>query len=45
MADSTHAVRVIRIMEIIKHPRADTLGLAHIGGYQIVVKEETNVNA
>ena len=38
MADSTHAVRVIRITEIVKHPNADTLGLVRIGGYQVVVK-------
>jgi len=38
MADSTHAVRVIRITEIVKRPNADTLGLVRIGGYQVVVK-------
>jgi hypothetical protein len=34
----SHQVPVIRIEEIVKHPNADTLGLVHIGGYQVVVK-------
>jgi tRNA-binding EMAP/Myf-like protein len=35
---SNHQVNVVRVSEIIKHPNADTLGLVHIGGYQVVVK-------
>lgn len=33
-----HQVRVVRIPDIEKHPNADTLGIVHIDGYQVVVK-------
>jgi RNA ligase (TIGR02306 family) len=35
---STHAVNVIRIPEVTKHPMADTLGMVAIGGYTCVIK-------
>ena len=35
---STHAVNVIRIPEVTKHPMADTLGMVKIGGYTCVIK-------
>jgi tRNA-binding EMAP/Myf-like protein len=35
---ANHQVNVVRIPEIKKHPNADTLGLVHFGGYQVVVK-------
>jgi tRNA-binding EMAP/Myf-like protein len=34
----SHQAPVVRIPEIQKHPNADTLGIVHIDGYQIVVK-------
>lgn len=36
--NSTHTVKVVRIPDIEKHPNADSLGLVHLGGYQVVVK-------
>lgn len=38
MGIENHAVRVIQIQELVKHPNADSLSLVHIGGYQVVVK-------
>lgn len=35
---STHAVNVIRIPVVEKHPMVDTLGMVKIGGYTCVVK-------
>jgi len=35
---STHAVNVIRIPVVEKHPMADTLGMVKIGGYTCVTK-------
>lgn len=37
-AKSNHRVNVVRIPDIQKHPNADSLGLVHFGGYQVVVK-------
>lgn len=34
----SHQARVVRIPDIQLHPNADTLGIVHIDGYQIVVK-------
>lgn len=34
----SHQARVVRITDIAKHPNADTLGIVHIDGYQVVVK-------
>lgn len=35
---SNHAIPVVRIKEILKHPNADSLGLVEIGGFQVVVR-------
>ena len=37
---SNHAIPVVRINEILKHPNADQLGLVEIGGFQVVVRLE-----
>lgn len=34
---SDHAIRVIRIGEILKHPNADKLEITMVGGFQVVV--------
>lgn len=34
---SDHAVRVVRVNEVLKHPNADRLEIIPIGGYQAVV--------
>lgn len=35
---SNHQVKVIRIVEVMPHTNADSLGIVLIGGYQVVVK-------
>ncbi len=35
---SNHRVNVVRIVDIEKHPNADSLGIVRIGGYQCIVK-------
>lgn len=34
---SDHAIRVVRIGEVIKHPNADKLEMTMVGGFQVVV--------
>lgn len=34
---SNHAIRVIRIGEILKHPNADKLEITRVGGFQVVI--------
>jgi hypothetical protein len=33
-----HQAPIVKINEVLKHPNADTLGIVHIEGYQVVVK-------
>jgi len=40
MAKSNHRVNIVRVPELEKHPNADSLSIARIGGYQVVVKTE-----
>ena len=40
MGIENHAVRVIRISELEKHPNADSLSIVRIGGYQVVVRTD-----
>jgi hypothetical protein len=35
-----HKVKVVRIDEILPHSNADTLGIVHVDGYQVVVKKD-----
>lgn len=35
---ANHRVNIVEIREVLPHPNADTLGLVHIDGYQVVVK-------
>lgn len=37
---STHAIKVVPLPPIVKHPNADTLGLVDFDGWQCIVKSE-----
>lgn len=38
MAESTHRVEVVRVSSLQKHPNADSLSIAKLGGFTVIVK-------